>query len=133
MNQWSLRKVRKDHEHYADFSHSIIVLLFSDLKGACARDVSYIPIWRPKDGESWMWGHVRVEALLSGRTVYGDREDVMHLRQEGIDVLSRAKDRYGSIAEAVESIKSCVSRARAVEVSLCGTAYLCHIHQCLCV
>lgn len=39
--------------------------------------------------------------LLSGRTVFGEREDVKHLRQEGLDVLSEAKDRYDSITEVV--------------------------------
>lgn len=127
-----LEEGEKKHLHYADSSPQTIISLFSDLKGACARDVSYIPIWRHPDGETWMWGHVRVEALLSGRTVYGDREDVKDMRQEGIDVLERAKERYDSIAEAVGSIKSCVSRAQTVEVSLCGTIYVISIDAYAC-
>lgn len=100
------------------------------MKQARARDVSYLPIWRAPTLGSWMWGHVRVEALLSSRTVCGDRKDVENLKQEGLDMLSRAKDIYDSIAEAVRTIKSCVSRAQTFEVSSCETNA--HIIQLAC-
>lgn len=64
-----------------------------------------------------MWGHVRVEALLSARTVYGDCKDVEHLRQEGLETLLQANARYDRIAEEVRVIKACVARAGSVEVS----------------
>lgn len=62
-----------------------------------------------------MWGHVRVEALLSARTVYGDRKDVEHLRKEGLQTLLEARDRYDSIADAVGIVKSFVSRAQTAK------------------
>ncbi|KAF9447086.1 hypothetical protein P691DRAFT_761074 [Macrolepiota fuliginosa MF-IS2] len=43
------------------------------LAEVCGRDISLMCIWR---GPDWAWGHVRVEALLSSRTVYGSRQTI---------------------------------------------------------
>lgn len=67
---------------------------------------------------SWMWGHVRIETLLSARTVFGDRRDVEHLRQEGLEVLTQAVISYQEMQDAVTVIKRCVSQAGNFEVSL---------------
>lgn len=80
-----------------------------------------------------MWGHVRVEALLSARTVYGDRKDVEHLRKEGLQMLLEARDRYDYIAEAVAIVKSCVSRAQTVEVSVRYIVHAPHSLMPICV
>lgn len=64
-----------------------------------------------------MWGHVRIEALLSARTVFGDRKDVEHLRLEGLDMLSRIKDQLDFVARAVEVMQSSIARAQTIEAS----------------
>ena len=38
-----------------------------------------------KDLRDWAWGYVRLEALLSCRSVYGNRADVEHLRRQAVD------------------------------------------------
>ena len=42
-------------------------------------------IWQ---GPDWSRGHVRLEALLPCRSVYGNRADVDHLRREAVDYLN---------------------------------------------
>ena len=46
--------------------------------GVRARNLSFVYL----AGALLGWGYVRLEALLSSRSVYGDRRDVEHLRQE---------------------------------------------------
>lgn len=77
-----------------------------------------------------MWGHVRIEALLSARTVFGNPEDIVHLKQEGHQKLLQAKERYESIAEVVETIKCCTARVVTLEVSTCisASALLCMVY-----
>lgn len=65
-----------------------------------------------------MWGHVRIEALLSARTVFGNPKDIAHLKQEGHQKLLQAKERYESITQVVETIKSCIARPLTLEVSM---------------
>lgn len=92
------------------------LLCVLDLKEACGRDVSYIPIWRePK--YPWMWGHVRIEALLSSRTVYGDPKDVEYLKREGLEKLDQAAITYDAILVEVKRLRNCVSNAQTYEAS----------------
>ncbi|GBE86796.1 hypothetical protein SCP_1000380 [Sparassis crispa] len=55
------------------------------LAEACGCEVSLLCICQ---GPDWAWGHVRLEALLSSHTVYGNRRDVEHLRQEAMIFLN---------------------------------------------
>ena len=51
----------------------------------------------------WAWGHVRHEALLSCRSVYGNPADVEHLRREAVNHLDDdGFKRLNVIAQAVE-------------------------------
>jgi hypothetical protein len=72
-------------------------------------------IWQ---GPDWAWGHVRLEALLSSRSVYGNRRDVEHLRQEAMAYLNDGLKRLDPIAEAVQKIKNQVTSVQTYEVSL---------------
>lgn len=76
-----------------------------NLTKACGHDVSLPCIWQ---GPQWAWGHVRLEALLSSRTVYGNRSDVEHLRQEAMTYLDEGQQRLYRIAKSVEIIKGSV-------------------------
>lgn len=44
-----------------------------DLRDLRRRETPLMCIWQ---GPDWAWGHVRLEALLSSRSVYGNRRDV---------------------------------------------------------
>lgn len=72
-------------------------------------------IWQ---GPEWAWGHVRVEALLSSRTVYGNRKDVEHLRQEAMTYIHDGQERLNHIAESVNKIKKQITAVRTYEVSI---------------
>jgi len=85
-----------------------------DLAEACGRDISLMCIWQ---GPDWAWGHVRVEALLSSRTVYGNRADVEHLRQDAVEILDDGLKKFDLIAQAVENIKIQVASTKAYEVT----------------
>jgi hypothetical protein len=87
--------------------------LLVDLAEACGRDISLMCIWQ---GPDWAWGHVRIEALLSSRTVYGDRRDVEHLRQESMTYLHDGIKRLDCVAESVDIIKNIVSTVQRCEV-----------------
>lgn len=88
------------------------------------RDASYLLIdpvshYPGSEYNSWMADHICVEALLSARTVYGDRRDTEYLRQEGLAMLLQARDLYDSVIKVVGSIKQYIARAQTVEVSFC--------------
>lgn len=99
--------VLKDHEHSGE-----PIDLRENLAEACGRDISLMCIWQ---GPDWAWGHVRIEALLSSRTVYGNRRDVEHLRREAMIFLDDGLKRIDLIAEAVENVKSYVAKVRIYE------------------
>ncbi|KAF8173105.1 hypothetical protein BJ912DRAFT_992764 [Pholiota molesta] len=72
--------VLKEHERSGE-----PIDLRENLAEACGREISLMCIWQ---GPDWAWGHVRLEALLSSRSVYGNRTDVEHLRQEAVAYLN---------------------------------------------
>ncbi|KAF8961052.1 hypothetical protein BDZ97DRAFT_1664813, partial [Flammula alnicola] len=54
-------------------------------------------------------------SLLSSRSVYGNRADVEHLRQEAVDYLDDGLKRLNLIAQAVEKIKKQVASLNTYE------------------
>ncbi|KAF8914401.1 hypothetical protein CPB84DRAFT_1811705 [Gymnopilus junonius] len=60
-------------------------------------------------------GHVRVEALFSSRTVYGNRQDVEHLRLEAMTILEDGLTRLNNVADEVKKIKKCVTEVQILE------------------
>ncbi|KAF8884085.1 hypothetical protein CPB84DRAFT_1789585 [Gymnopilus junonius] len=99
--------VLKEHERSGE-----PIDLRERLAETCAREVSLMCIWQ---GPDWAWGHVRVEALLSSRTVYGNRQDVEHLRQEAMTILENGLTRFNNVADAVEKLKKCVAGVQTLE------------------
>ncbi|KAF5355113.1 hypothetical protein D9756_005557 [Leucocoprinus leucothites] len=109
--------VSRNHAHEESDVDILIVLkghersrepidLRENLAEACGRDISFVCIWQ---GLDWAWGHVRVEALLSSRTVYGNRKDIEHLRREATAIIADGNVRFSQIAESVDKIKHQVS------------------------
>ncbi|KXN84527.1 hypothetical protein AN958_07174 [Leucoagaricus sp. SymC.cos] len=86
--------------------------LRENLAEACGREISLMLIWQ---GPDWAWGHVRLEALLSSRTVYGNRQDVEHLRLEAVSFLEEGLKKLDHISEAVENIKKTVAAVQTYE------------------
>lgn len=71
-------------------------------------------IWQ---GPDRAWGHVRLEALLSSRTIYGNSKDVEHLHREALVFLKEGLKRLNLIAEAVGKLR--------IRLSVCAhTKYL---------
>lgn len=68
------------------------------------------------EGPNWARGHFCLEALLSSRTVYGNRTDVEYLRQRAMDYLNDGLRRLNLIAEAVKEIKNHVTTVKTYEV-----------------
>ncbi|KAM6504170.1 hypothetical protein JOM56_001113 [Amanita muscaria] len=99
--------VLKEHERSGE-----PIDLRENLAEACGREISLMCIWQ---GPRWAWGHVRLEALLSSRTIYGNRNDVEHLRREAMDYLNDGLQRLGLLAEAVEKIKNQVATVQTYE------------------
>ncbi|KAF8156528.1 hypothetical protein B0H34DRAFT_783017 [Crassisporium funariophilum] len=99
--------VLKEHERSGE-----PVDLRENLAEACGREISLMCIWQ---GPDWAWGHVRLEALLSSRSVYGNRRDVEHLRREAMAYLDDGLKRLDLIAEAVEKIKNQVTSVQTYE------------------
>jgi len=66
-------------------------------------------------GPDWAWGNAGLEALLSSRTLYGNRSDIEHLRQEAIVYLDDGLKRLDRIAEAVEKVKKQVATLQTYE------------------
>ncbi|GLB40959.1 putative nucleotidyltransferase domain containing protein [Lyophyllum shimeji] len=79
------------------------------LAEVCGREM--MCIWQ---GPDWAWGHIRVEALLSSRTVYGNRTDVERLH-DAMTFLDDGFKRFPLIAEAVEKIKNQVATVQTYE------------------
>ncbi|EKM77723.1 hypothetical protein AGABI1DRAFT_107907 [Agaricus bisporus var. burnettii JB137-S8] len=100
--------VLKEHLH----SPGEPVDLRERLAEACAREVSLVCIWQ---GIDWAWGMIRVEALLSSRTVYGKREDIEHLHQDSMTILKDGLIRFNNMANAVEKLKKCITAAQTFE------------------
>lgn len=63
-----------------------------------------------------MSGYKAMEALLSGRTVYGDRRDVEPLRREALEALSAAETKFTEVQRLRQVIQTCVSRGGDFEV-----------------
>ena len=76
-------------------------------------------IWQ---GPDWAWGHVRLEALLSSRSVYGNRAAVEHLRREAVGYLNDGLKRLNLIADAVEKITNRVASLKTYEVFIYRSA-----------
>jgi hypothetical protein len=68
-------------------------------------------------GPDWAWGHVRVEALLSSRTVYENRADIEHLRREAVNYLDKGAIRLDLIAEPGKTLRNQVASSNTYEVS----------------
>ncbi|OBZ68748.1 hypothetical protein A0H81_11302 [Grifola frondosa] len=100
--------VLKEHERSGE-----PIDLRENLAEVCGREISLMCIWQ---GPDWAWGHVRLEALLSSRTVYGNRGDVEHLRREAMTYLNDGLKRLDLIAEAVEKLKNQVASVQTYEV-----------------
>ena len=62
-------------------------------------------IWQ---GTDWAWGHVRIEALLSSRTVYGNRADVEHLRRDAMSILDDGLTFLDLVAEALKRLQAMI-------------------------
>ncbi|KAF5347777.1 hypothetical protein D9756_010319 [Leucocoprinus leucothites] len=99
--------VLKEHERSGE-----PIDLRENLVEACGRDISFMCIWQ---GPDWAWGHVRLEALLSSRTVYGNRIDIEHLRREAMAFIADGNLRFSQIAESVDKIKKQVSTVPTYE------------------
>ncbi|KAF8148302.1 hypothetical protein B0H34DRAFT_668993 [Crassisporium funariophilum] len=99
--------VLKEHERSGE-----PIDLRENLAEACGREISLMCIWQ---GPDWAWGHVRLEALLSSRSVDGNRRDVEHLRREAMAYLDDGLKRLDLIAEAVEKIKNQVTSVQTYE------------------
>ena len=89
----------------------VYISISPGLAEACTREVSLMCIWQ---GPDWAWGHVRVEALLSSRTVYGNRQDIEHLRLEAMTILEDGLTRFNNVADAVEKLKKCVAEVQTL-------------------
>jgi hypothetical protein len=70
-------------------------------------------IWQ---GPDWAWGHVRIEALLSSRTVYGNRVDVEHLRHDAMTILDDGLATLNLIAEALKRLEVMIAAMEIYEV-----------------
>jgi len=88
-------------------------MFFLDLMSACGRHVSLLCIWR---GPDWAWGHVRVEALLASRTVYGNPEDTEDLRRDAQMTLQEGLASVRSILSLVDRIRSRIASVKIYEV-----------------
>ncbi|KZT24848.1 hypothetical protein NEOLEDRAFT_1093716 [Neolentinus lepideus HHB14362 ss-1] len=99
--------VLKEHERTGE-----PVDLREKLAEACGREISMLCIWQ---GPDWAWGHVRVEALLSSRTIYGNRGDIEHLRRDAMTFLDHGLKKVSLIADAVEKIKKQVATVQTYE------------------
>lgn len=60
-------------------------------------------VWR---GPDWAWGHVRIEALLASRTVYGNPSDVEDLRHDALMTIQEGLESVRSVSSLVHRIKS---------------------------
>jgi hypothetical protein len=83
------------------------------LMEACGRELSWLCIWQ---GHDWAWGNVRLEALLSSRTIYGDCHDIEHLRADGKKIVQEGLEKFGAVTESVKKIKEQVQTAQTLEV-----------------
>lgn len=70
-------------------------------------------IWQ---GPDWAWGHVRIEALLSSRTVYGNRVDVEHLRHDAMTILDNGLATLDLTAEALKRLEVMIMAMEIYEV-----------------
>jgi hypothetical protein len=70
-------------------------------------------IWQ---GPDWAWGHVRIEALLSSRTVYGNRADVEHLRRDAMTILDDGLTTLDLTAEALKRLQVMIAAMEIHEV-----------------
>jgi hypothetical protein len=70
-------------------------------------------IWR---GPTWAWGHVRVEALLAGRTVFGDSSGIEDLRCDARAILQDGLTTLQSISSLVNTIRSKIASVNSFEV-----------------
>ncbi|OBZ75036.1 hypothetical protein A0H81_05457 [Grifola frondosa] len=91
------------------------VNLHEDLISACGRDVSLMCIWR---GPDWAWGHVRVEALLASRTVYGSRSDVEDLRRDAQKLLQEGLKSVQIVSSLVDRIRFKIESVKTFEIAL---------------
>jgi len=99
--------------------------LYEDLKAACGRDVSLLCIWQ---GPEWAWGHVHVEALLAGRTVYGKRSEVEHLINDAQSMFRESIATLEGIASLVLRIQLLIADLKTISLpkscagtTACGT------------
>ncbi|KIL64452.1 hypothetical protein M378DRAFT_163218 [Amanita muscaria Koide BX008] len=90
----------------------ILVDLPEKLADACGCEISLMYIC---EGPNWTRGHFCLEALLSSRTVYGNRTDVEYLHQKAMDYLNDGLRRLNLIAEAVKKIKNQVTTVKTYE------------------
>jgi hypothetical protein len=76
-------------------------------------------IWR---GPDWAWGHVRVEALLASRTVYGDLSDVEDLRRDAQVILQEGLASLQCVSSLVDRIRSRIALVKTFEVCIFFTS-----------
>jgi hypothetical protein len=100
-----------------DHNHERNILL--DLISACRRDVSLMCIWR---GPDWAWGHVRIEALLASRTVYGNPSDVEDLRRDARMTLQEGLASVRSVSSLVHCIRSRIASVKTFEVRILSSS-----------
>ncbi len=72
-------------------------------------------IWR---GPDWAWGHVRIEALLASRTVYGNPSDVEDLRRDARMTLQEGLASVRSVSSLVHRIRSRIASVKTFEVRI---------------
>lgn len=92
---------------------------------ACGRAVSYFIIYRDPDIDLWIQGRPPVEALLSGRTVFGDPSEVKEMRREGSDVLSLAKTKFTEMQCLIEIIQDLALKEQDFEVIIASPSMSC--------
>ncbi|KAG6907820.1 hypothetical protein DXG01_007256 [Tephrocybe rancida] len=95
--------------------HALLVIpkFWVDLADACGRAIDLVIIWQ---GPSWAWGNLRIEALLTARTVYGSSEDIAHYHRDALGFLDSGLERFEIIAESVSRIKAIMTEVKTCEV-----------------
>ena len=88
-------------------------LFLLELAEVCGREISLMCIWQ---GHDWAWGNVRVEALISSRTIYGTRSDVEHLHSDAMTFLYDGLKMLDLVAEALGKIRNLVATVQIYEV-----------------
>ncbi|KAG6808693.1 hypothetical protein H0H92_003236 [Tricholoma furcatifolium] len=83
-----------------------------DLASACGRKIDLIIVW---PGPTWAWGSLRVEAMLTARTVYGDPQDIVYYRLDALEYVNSGLERFRLIDKSVSKIKAIIAEVKTSE------------------